>query len=71
MKMKKIIKSNLKHTADLVTPAGEIIPCEVRKISHYSEFLPDLLWISLVSQRPIGRHIELWKKGYKFHWLED
>lgn len=70
MKLKKIIKCHLKHTADLISPDGAVIPCDVRKITHYSEFMPDLLWISLVSQRPIGRHIELWKKGYKFRFLE-
>jgi len=71
MKIKKIEKYRLRHDADLVTPTGEVIPCEVRKISRYSKFLPDLLWISLDTKEPVGRHMDLRKRGYKFRWIED
>ena len=71
MKTTRIKQNKLKHVADVTTPWGEIIPCDVRKLTYYDEFFPDLQWISLVSKRPIGRHIDMLKRGYKFHWITE
>jgi hypothetical protein len=69
--MRRIIKSALKHNGDLITPAGEVIPCEVRKITEQRHFCGDLLWISLETQAPYGRHTSLMKQGYRFRFLDD